>query len=325
MATKKTITPKISKPKIEDDDAVEEPVIKPKLTRKVPVAEAKNKPEPEAAKPVPKKETAAPAKKEAAPAKKETTAPAKKEKEAAPAKKEANGKKTESPVVEKKKAQESPEELRKQFIENWENLRDAAESHHHFLRIYKPKNPLQIGGMKQQLNNPDMVYSLEMLLAGTHKELDEFLAEDSVQKWLESRDITEDDVRENLIPAKNFEKRKVDPDFIELQKSKKETLAALQAKVDEIKSHLEKSKSTPKSKKETLLERLGEYTKAGKVYDVSGWDNDTHTGFKTTLTPTNRSQKKRITTYPICANGVEKIRQFLGYLDLDPSLADEAK
>ena len=336
MATKKNIAPKITKQtKIEDDEDEPELAPKPKLTRKVPVTEAKPKAEAPVAKKeaatTPVKKEAAPAKKEAAPAKKEAAAPAKKEvaapakKEvAAPAKKaetETNGKKAESA----KKPQESPEELYSQFVENWVNLRDGAESHHHFLRIGKPKNPLQIGGMKQQLNDPEMAYSIDMLLAGKFKEFDRFLGEDSVQKWLESREITEDDVRENLITVKNFDKRKGDADFLDLQRSKKETLAALQAKVDEIKSYLEKSKSTPKSKKETLLERLGEYAKAGKVYDVSGWDKDTHTGFKTVATPTPRSQKKRITTYPICANGVEKIRLFLEYLDLDPALADEAK
>jgi coenzyme F420-reducing hydrogenase delta subunit len=253
-------------------------------------------------------------------------APVKKEvPKVTPVKKEAPKKEGDSDE-KKKKVPENPEDLKKQFLEHWPSLHEGAASHHQFLRIFRPKNALQIGGMTQQFrNDPTILYSLELLVAGNQEAVDEFLAEDVIQKWMDEVGISEDQVRSNLINAKNFEKRRNDNDFKELVDAKKETRKALFSKIEQIKGLIEKSKTAPRSKKETLLEKLEEYRTTNRAYDVSAWDENTHSGYKTVSAPTGRSQKKRLTSYQICANSAEKIAKFIKFLGIDEKVLEEIK
>lgn len=231
----------------------------------------------------------------------------------------------------KKKPQASPAELREQFIANYPALHASCHEACCFLHAFSPKNKLQPGGIQQQLKkNPKLIYSILLAVAGTIEQFNDLLALPVVHQVMDANKFTDDDVRSTFIDAQNFETRREDKDFKDLIATKKDTFSALARRVKVVTDAIDRKKDNPKSPQEKIKDSFGKYVtppagESAKVYDVSAWNDETKTGYKTAPKPTPRSTKRQMKTYPICCSvaNLERVPQFLAYLGLDPKLASE--
>lgn len=230
-------------------------------------------------------------------------------------------------VTKKKtKKQEDPVETRKRFMNTFPEIHANARSKLSFVAVGKPKSFLQIGGMGSQLKkHPEMVYSLVLNVAGTHEDIDEMLAHPVVHDYLVREGLIGDDgdedaIRSTLITADNYEKRKDDKDFKDFENAKNNTREALKNLLDQILA-TSNDKPVKMSQQERIVKTFDLYRSSNKVYDVSHWNSETNTGFKTVARPSSRTKKIIATTLPIISNDPQKITSFTLYLGYDVETA----
>lgn len=235
-----------------------------------------------------------------------------------PQKKESKDNKEE--VDDETKKKEEAEQLQTQFILNWEKLYNNAYSHHYFLKIFKPKSALQLGGIQSQLKKDnELVYSIDLMLSGHIEDLETFFKDATIKSWIVSKGLSEKSIKNNLITASNFEEKKESEEYKTLagENSKSKFRQDFHERMSNIRKALKKDDGEKKAKQDRIREKFDEYVKSKKVYDVSAWDEKANTGYKTINLPTSASNKKKHPEYPVCSNDPKKIDQFLAYLKVE--------
>ena len=222
----------------------------------------------------------------------------------------------------KVKKPEDPAELRAKYIKDFETIFQSAVSKSHFVKIFAPKNNLQIGGIPQQLKkNPELAYSFILHAAGKLSDFDELFTIPEIHDVIVKQGLSEDDIRDTLITVDNYETRRKEDDFKQFQEAKKGTLPNLEERISKI-LEISKEKQVKMSSQDKIRASFDAYRTSSKVYDVTGWDDLKHVGYKSISKPTgNRSKKIQASTLPIVANDSSKIVQFLSWLNFDISKA----
>jgi translation elongation factor EF-Ts len=177
--------------------------------------------------------------------------------------------------------------------------------------------------MKQRFKDyPDTCYSVELFLLGTEEQFSALLEEPIIIDFLDKNLMSAEFVLANLINAANYEEMSSgDTQLATLLNSNDHVRNALYARIQRIEDSLKTTKKTSMKKEDRIRETIEKYLKLGtKLLDVSGWDQQTHSGYKTIARPQgtrSRNAKKCLNSLPICSHSVERLAQFLDYLDYD--------